>query len=307
MIKNLRTQIGIISLVILLLAAGSECNKNAKKMYIFLPDATLHKGAPQTRFLPCSNPDYPLFCAKDNKCCPSSYPYHCASTSSCYMSPPSCSGYDTCSPDSLVITSVTPSKSSITSGEKVTFTVRFTIYSSVTVTTIIVYFVEFDVYFEETVSLSESQTGVTEFDIGMSDTQPSLSTCTQQCASTGECEPCYTEISEGITDVLVSLVDNGNKITSSPPVEFTIGEVDGGGGGGGQYCYSTSACIPSVLSDSCSCGGSTTESQCISGHPPCSSPGGPCGDGTYACCVGDTCINGRCVSGCGECAGKGCR
>ncbi|HEY4717212.1 MAG TPA: hypothetical protein VII00_08920 [bacterium] len=301
--KNLKKIFYAIFMVILL---ASACKKDAKKMYIFLPDATFHKGAPEIRFPPCSNPDYPLYCAKDNKCCPTDYPYHCASNNTCYPSTPSCSGYDTCSPDSLVITSVESSKSSITSGEKVTFTVHFKIYSSITVTTIIVYFVELNVYFEETVTLSESQSGGTEFDMGLSDTQPSLSTCTRQCASTGECEPCYTEIPEGMTDVLVSLEDNGGKITSSPPVKITIGE-GGGGGGGGQYCYSTSACIPSVLSDSCECGGSTTESQCPSGYPPCSSPGEPCGDGTHACCVGDTCINGTCVSGCGECTGKGCQ
>jgi hypothetical protein len=75
---------------------------------------------------------------------------------------------------------------------------------------------------------------------------------------------------------------------------------------GGDYCYSTSACIPSVMSDTCSCGGSTTPGQCVSGHPACSRAGGVCGDGTHACCVGETCINGLCVTGCGQCAGKGC-
>lgn len=79
------------------------------------------------------------------------------------------------------------------------------------------------------------------------------------------------------------------------------------GGGGGAFCYSTSACIPSVTVDTCSCSGSTTPGQCVSGHPACSAVGAACGDGTHACCVGETCINGRCVAGCGQCAGKGCR
>jgi hypothetical protein len=30
-------------------------------------------------------------------------------------------------------------------------------------------------------------------------------------------------------------------------------------------------------------------------------------DGVHACCVGGTCIYNQCVSGCGQCAGKGCQ
>lgn len=78
-------------------------------------------------------------------------------------------------------------------------------------------------------------------------------------------------------------------------------------GGGGAHCYSTSACIPGALSNTCSCAGATTPGECVSGYPACSAVGGPCGDGQHSCCVGETCIYNQCVSGCGECAGKGCQ
>jgi hypothetical protein len=81
--------------------------------------------------------------------------------------------------------------------------------------------------------------------------------------------------------------------------------------GGNSFCYSTGICIPSVLSNSCQCGGAASESQCATGHPACSAAGGACNDGVHACCVGETCIGcdtgcGTCVAGCGQCAGVGC-
>jgi hypothetical protein len=95
--------------------------------------------------------------------------------------------------------------------------------------------------------------------------------------------------------------------TAYPSSCGTVGGlVQSGSGSGNQYCYSTSSCIPSVMSNTCECAGSTTPGECTSGHPPCVATGGACGNGT-ACCVGETCINGRCESGCGQCAGKGCR
>ena len=105
-------------------------------------------------------------------------------------------------------------------------------------------------------------------------------------------------------------LDNHSCYTSLPTScssYVTCGGGNGSGGGGGSYCYSTSACIPSSLSNTCECSGSTTQTQCVSGHPACSAAGGPCGDGTHACCGGETCIYNSCVQGCGQCTGIGCQ
>lgn len=283
-----------------LVFAGCQSNAQPKRTYVWMPDATFHMGA-----VPAVNPcpsDHPLSCPGTGKCCATNYPYLCGSLDKCYSSSPPCSGYITCSTQAPLITSVTLSRSSIAIGGAWTvFTVNFTVTASFRITETIIYVEEAGGYFELPVNTAQNQDGFIQFPLGLSDAQPDLSGCNNGG------QPCYVQIPLGTTnlDEVISLLDGSGNV-SSPYTEDVL--VEGtGGGGGGSYCYSTSACIPSSLSNTCECSGSTTQTQCVSGHPACSAAGGPCGDGTHACCGGETCIYNSCVQGCGQCTGIGCQ
>lgn len=282
------------------LFSGCQDTTQSKKTYVWMPEAAFHKGAvPATN--PCSA-DHPLNCPGTGKCCAANYPYLCGSLDKCYTSSPPCTGYITCSTHSPLITSIALSRASISPGGVWTvFTVNFTVTASIMITETIIYVEEVSGYFALPINTAQNQDGFIQFPLGLSDAPPDLSTCNNGG------QPCYTQVPQGTTnlDEIISLLDGAGNV-SSPYTENVI--IEGtGGGGSGSYCYSTSACIPSSLSNSCECSGSTTQTQCLSGHPACSSAGGPCGDGTHACCGGETCIYNSCVSGCGQCTGIGCR
>ena len=284
------------------LFSGCDDTTQPTKTYVWIPSTTFHMGAIPT-VNPCPS-DYPLSCPGTGKCCASGYPYLCGSPDVCYTTSSSCSGYITCSTAAPLITSVSLSKTSIsTGGTWPVFTVDFTVTTSAMITEIIIYVEEVGGYFEMPVSAFQNQDGFIQFLLGLSNAPPDQTTCNNGG------KPCYTQIPQGTTnlDEVISLLDSAGNASSTNTEDVPIEGTGGGGGGNSSYCYSTSSCIPSSLSHSCECSGSTSQTQCLSGHPACSAAGGPCGDGTHACCGGETCIYNSCVQGCGQCTGIGCQ
>jgi len=144
------------------------------------------------------------------------------------------------------ITSVTPSKTSLTVGESVTFTVDF-IVSATMVTETIFYDRDLGGYWEEPMSESDAQSGTTQIELGTSDSPPSADVCgCPPPPAYGTCTPCYSPAPQSETDLnnyQVSLID-ASGIQGQPlgGAGITIGQPPSGSGGSGGHCNDGSSC-----------------------------------------------------------------
>jgi len=232
-ISVLQANAGWVLFIGILTFASSSCSeeKKAKGPYIYIPHATFHQGTPPASSVPCDW-DHPLYCSVSKKCCPAGFPYHCESTHTCHAGP-ACSGYDTCSTPAPIIQSVTSSKSTIATGGTVTFTITFTVVVGVIITETIIYIEELGGYFEDPVSSTDSQNGVTEIGLGITDTTPPSTSCIEIEKT------CYAQAQDPISSVNpdISLRDNAGNVSGGSPQNIPI-EGAGGGGGGGGSCQS---------------------------------------------------------------------
>lgn len=118
---------------------------------------------------------------------------------------------------------------------------------------------------------------------------------------TPDCHLKGTPRSEGAAKFRICVIDMVGA-SDCGDVEVTVdaesSDSDSGSGSGssgsGEHCYSTRSCVQSMT---CSCTGSSSPGQCLSGYPACTTSGGSCINANF-CCVGLSCINGRCGSGC---------